>query len=139
QIALLDPCKDPIVHLSFNPTDAAVTQRDRPWEGTLPDVLVDGRPRQAGRIDDFFQADDPHERAPLLLRGCTGDGFFYCDSAFLALSGKVTNPKSNRFRRSSSASPFAGQIFETPGVVSWSTANLFSPISAGRIMIVIAL
>lgn len=56
--------------LAINPADAAIAQRDWFREGALPDVFVDGRPGQAGRIDYFFQTDDSHEQAPLWLRGC---------------------------------------------------------------------
>ena len=61
------------MYLAVYPADAAIPQRNRLREGALPDVLVDGRPCQAGRIDYFFQANDPHERAPLLAqRICSG-------------------------------------------------------------------
>lgn len=65
QIALLDLGQDPVVHLAIDPADAAVAQRYRFREGAFADVLVQGRPRQAGRVDDFFQTDDSHEQAPL--------------------------------------------------------------------------
>lgn len=64
-VTLLDPSQDPIVHLAIDPADAAVAQRYRFREGAFADVLVQGRPRQAGRVDDFFQTDDSHEQAPL--------------------------------------------------------------------------
>ena len=64
-VTLLDPGKDPVVHLAIDPADAAVAQRYRFREGAFADVLVQGRPRQAGRVDDFFQTDDSHEQAPL--------------------------------------------------------------------------
>lgn len=64
-VTLLDPSQDPIVHLAIDPADAAVAQRYRFREGAFRDVLVQGRPRQAGRVDDFFQTDDSHEQAPL--------------------------------------------------------------------------
>src|SRR5690554_1971911 len=62
QVTLLDPCQDPVMHLAIDPADAAVTQGYRLREGAFLDVFVDGRPGKTGRIDDFFQADDPHER-----------------------------------------------------------------------------
>lgn len=68
-VTLLDPGQDPVVHLAINPADAAVAERYRFREGAFRDVFVDGRPRQASRVDDFFKTDDSHEQAPLWLRG----------------------------------------------------------------------
>src|SRR5690606_34089093 len=61
-VTLLDPGQDPIVHLAIDPPDAAVAQRDWFREGSFRDVFVDGRSAKTGRVDDFFQTDDPHER-----------------------------------------------------------------------------
>ena len=50
-VTLLDPGKDPVVHLAIDPADAAVAQRYRFREGAFRDVLVQGRPRQASSSD----------------------------------------------------------------------------------------
>lgn len=42
-VALLYSCQDPFLHLGVDPADATGAQRDRLWEGALPDILIDGR------------------------------------------------------------------------------------------------
>lgn len=61
-VALLYPCQDPFLHLGVDPADATVAQRDRLWEAALPDVLVDGRSGQTGRVNHFFQANNSHKQ-----------------------------------------------------------------------------
>ena len=64
-VTLLNPCQDPILDFTFDKPDRPIAQRDWGHKPAFADVLVQGRPRQAGRVDDFFQTDDSHEQAPL--------------------------------------------------------------------------
>ena len=69
------PCQDPLLHLGVDPADATVTQRDRLRKGALPDIPIDGRSGQTGRVDDLFQADNSHKQISLVsLREIKGFG-----------------------------------------------------------------
>ena len=54
------------MHLAVDPADATVAQRDGLREAVLPDVFVDGRSGQTGRVDHFFQADNSHKQVSLI-------------------------------------------------------------------------
>ena len=54
------------MNFTFHPGNAPIPQWDRLGESSFGDVLIDGGPAQAGAVDNFFQANDSHERAPLV-------------------------------------------------------------------------